>query len=322
MTQHRLVGLETDNLLGFLALLGLLRSLERSRPAWNPRAYFGGTPLNAWLELTVDVTEGEIALAASEGCSAYAAAYSFGSFADLTFDGDQARVLLNASRDDADRATLLSALCSDAALKPKQPRIDATPLCAIFGQGHQHFLSRLTTVANGFRGKDVRKDDADPNDPALIAASLFRPWERNDRTDSFRWDHAEDRSYALRFTDPSRDAPKTQHGATRLAILGLMSFQSAPQIHGQHVALATRGVSRGRRDRRVRITWPIWSQAASLETIHAMLDDPELSAETPSRAVLARRAVDQLRRVYRFSKGKFLSFSRAEVPELRETRGG
>ena len=34
----RLNGIEPDNLLGFLALLGLLRALEASRPIWYPRA--------------------------------------------------------------------------------------------------------------------------------------------------------------------------------------------------------------------------------------------------------------------------------------------
>ena len=33
---HRLDGLETDNLLAFMALLGLLRSLEEARPDWRP----------------------------------------------------------------------------------------------------------------------------------------------------------------------------------------------------------------------------------------------------------------------------------------------
>ena len=35
---HRLAGFEPDNLLAFLALLGLLRSLESARPTWRPRA--------------------------------------------------------------------------------------------------------------------------------------------------------------------------------------------------------------------------------------------------------------------------------------------
>ena len=37
-TEHRLDGLEPDNLLAFLALLGLLRALEETdAPGWLPR---------------------------------------------------------------------------------------------------------------------------------------------------------------------------------------------------------------------------------------------------------------------------------------------
>jgi hypothetical protein len=36
--RHRLNGPEPDNLLAFLALLGMLRTLESSRPEWCPRA--------------------------------------------------------------------------------------------------------------------------------------------------------------------------------------------------------------------------------------------------------------------------------------------
>ena len=37
---HRLDGLEPDNLLAFLALLGLLRALDAARPDWRARAYW------------------------------------------------------------------------------------------------------------------------------------------------------------------------------------------------------------------------------------------------------------------------------------------
>ena len=38
---YRLEGFEPDNLLAFLALLGLLRALEKARPQWRPRAALG-----------------------------------------------------------------------------------------------------------------------------------------------------------------------------------------------------------------------------------------------------------------------------------------
>jgi hypothetical protein len=37
-SRHRLHGLAPDNLLAFLALLGLLRAIQTARPDWRPRA--------------------------------------------------------------------------------------------------------------------------------------------------------------------------------------------------------------------------------------------------------------------------------------------
>ena len=61
-----LPGLEADNLLAFLALLGLLRSLESSRPEWRPRVSWKGPPWIARLHLTQAADEAEVAKAAAE----------------------------------------------------------------------------------------------------------------------------------------------------------------------------------------------------------------------------------------------------------------
>jgi hypothetical protein len=313
--KHRLIGLETDNLLGFLALLGLLRALDRARPAWGARAYFQGAPLSALLEISANVTQEDVAEAASEGACAFAQAFEFEEFADLAFDGPDARRLLQGARTDDLRSSVLSALCSDAALRMrnKEERIIPTPLCAMFGQGHQHFLSRLGSVARSKMSQTIKgKKSILPLDsPTYIQRALFAPWTRSDATDSFRWDHSEDRRYALRYADPSGDAPRTEHGATRLAILGLLSFQSAPTLRGQYPDLRTRGFSRDKRTRAIRVTWPIWSVPATLNAIHAMLDDPELYKDDPTLSRLERFSIEQLRRACRISNGKFLSFTRA-----------
>ena len=79
MSEHRLVGLEPDNLLAFLALLGLLRALETARPAWAPRAYWdvARQPLRPVLVLREAVGEDAVAAAANEGILALAAGYRF-----------------------------------------------------------------------------------------------------------------------------------------------------------------------------------------------------------------------------------------------------
>ena len=67
----RLEGLEPDNLLAFLALLGLLRALEASRPGWQPRAAWDldNPPLRPMLALATPQAAMAICEFAAEGGS-------------------------------------------------------------------------------------------------------------------------------------------------------------------------------------------------------------------------------------------------------------
>ena len=56
MTCHELTGLEADNLLAFLALLGLLRALEAARENWRPQTLESFHPTGVKrCELVVDI---------------------------------------------------------------------------------------------------------------------------------------------------------------------------------------------------------------------------------------------------------------------------
>ena len=68
-TCHRLDGLEPDNLLAFLALLGVLRALELTRPEWYPRAYWDveRAPLRPILTTREQTTSEDISRAALDG---------------------------------------------------------------------------------------------------------------------------------------------------------------------------------------------------------------------------------------------------------------
>ena len=74
-TAHRLERLEPDNLLAFLALLGLLRALEVA--GLRPRAHWAGLPLRPVLTLRRAATQEEVAETATEGCAALAEDYRF-----------------------------------------------------------------------------------------------------------------------------------------------------------------------------------------------------------------------------------------------------
>jgi hypothetical protein len=70
-SRHRLHGLAPDNLLAFLALLGLLRAIQTARPDWRPRAAWDidQPPLRPLLVLAEPTTQEGISQAAAEGAS-------------------------------------------------------------------------------------------------------------------------------------------------------------------------------------------------------------------------------------------------------------
>ena len=310
-TTHRLEGLEPDNLLAFLALLGLLRALEAV--GWRPRVHWAGLPLRPVLNLREAATPEQVAEKAAEGCATLTLDHDFGDEKDMTFDGARARELLEAActPEASGCSALLGSLFSEAALKD-DGRILPSPLCAMFGQGHQHFLTRLADVPRGVLPKAMAKRRPLPNlnAPIYLKAALFEPWLRIDETDGFRWDPAENRRYAMRFKNPSGDAGRTVHGANRLASLGLAALPGAAVVRRRGMRFLTLGAELGP-DGTLGISWPIWSRPASLAAIQAMLAHPGLvSGDAQGMRYLG---VVERRRVRRVANGKFMNFTRAEV---------
>jgi hypothetical protein len=317
--RHRLEGLEPDNLLAFLALLGLLRSLEAARPAWRPRAAWDldDPPLRPVLVLPEPQEQTIICEVACEGAALLAENYSFPQNieddadrqSDLNYDQKTARKLLKraVSVQNRHRAELWGALMSDAA--EKDGKIEATPLCLLFGQGHQHFLDRLAdvprTMAPPPRGRG--KKAVTLTGAESLHEALFQPWTRQDPTPAFRWDPTEDVRYALRAVDPSGDKSLTQHGANRLATLAVPVLTATPAQRGERVRLQVAGGSFARGE--FRFCWPIWREPASLAAIRALLSHPDL-AERPSE--LAHLGVVEVRRARRIGVGKFVNFTRAD----------
>ncbi len=327
-TRHRLDGLEPDNLLAFLALLGVLRALEaadRDRPEGgkrHPRAAWDldTPPLRPLLCLAVSVTREEVAEAAAAGLSVLAADHDLGQWTrkDLNYARDEALRLLeevagNATISARGRADLLAALMSDAAVKedrhPGNSPIDPTPLCLLFGQGHQHFLERLAKVpadpAPPPRGRGKAAVTLSAAD--CLAEALFMPWHRRDPTFSFRWDPEEDVRYALLAGDPTDPAYKggTQHGANRLAAVGLAAIPLVPETRAGRVRPAIVGGSFGQDG--FSFAWPIWSHPATLSAIRALLAHPDLH----KAGGLTHLGVDHLLVARRISVGKFMNFTRA-----------
>lgn len=313
MPIHRLNGLEPDNLLAFLALLGLLRAIEDSRADWKPRVRWTihEPPTRPALHLRAAVTREQVAEAAAEGIRDLAPVHEFPQH-NLALSPEQAREELQSAPEGGDHAAALwAALVSDKAQRPDRDTVEPTPLCLMFGQGHQHFLKRLEVVPRTpAPGPEGRGKSAHPvSEIECLLNALFHPWRRQDLTDSFRWDPVEDVRYAYRADDPSNRSTKqrTEHGANRLASVGLASLTVVPRRVGLHTRLGVRGGRRSRRQFTVR--WPIWRDPISRVSIEAMLSHPAL--ETAHTA--AAFGVAEVRQAARISVGKFMNFTRAAV---------
>ena len=84
-TSHRLRGLEPDNLLAFLALLGLLRALQAADETLCPRAAWDvdTPPLRPRLFLARALTEEELTERTAKGIDEIAESHDFGGRKDL-----------------------------------------------------------------------------------------------------------------------------------------------------------------------------------------------------------------------------------------------
>lgn len=322
-SSHRLDGLEPDNLLAFLALLGLLRALEAddcARPdpeKVHPRAAWDidAPPLRPRLYLQSSVAKSEVAERAARGLRMLAEAQEFDGRQDLNYSRRECRALLDgeASRARLDARTkidVLASLMSDAAIKDdKAEPIDPTPLCLLFGQGHQHFLDRLSAVPRDVaplqrgRGKAAVK----VSDTECLSEALFAPWHYQDPTFSFRWDPAEDVRYALLAGDPTDGAYKagTQHGANRLAAVGLAVLTLVPEQRAGRVRPRIIGGTSNAEG--FSFAWPIWREPATLRAVCALMTHPKLK----DTGALAHLSVDQVLEARRVSVGKFMNFTRA-----------
>ena len=321
--QHRLDGLEPGNLLAFLALLGLLRALEEAAPAWRPRVAWSvdTPPVRPVLSLAKAAGRRAIAATAGEGVLKLAARHDFGPYKDLKLPLEIATKLLHeAACSDSYTADLWAALASDAAVRERNKATEAepTPLCLIFGQGHQHFLERLRAVPR------QRQPDRGPkrNKPTIsetdcLSEALFAPWARPDATPSFRWDSHEDVRYAHRATDPTDAKTKatTQHGANRLAAVGLAALTVVPQRHAGEVRLGVIGGGR-ETDGTFAFTWPIWRVPISLAALRTLLSHPGLDEP----ATCAELGIVERRQARRSAFGKYMTFTRAAaVARNRQT---
>ena len=315
--RHRLDGLHPDNLLAFLALLGLLRSLEDAAPHWLPRVAWSvdAPPVRPVLSLADGVERATVVTTAAAGLNRLAERHDFPcrNLKDLSLCEVRKRLRAVAATDDRYAADLWAALVSDAVVRERNKTTEAepTPFCLMFGQGHQYFLERLRVVPRRrMPDRGPRRSPLTVSETECLTEALFSTWARPDATPSFRWDPHEDVRYAHRATEPTDPKTKetTQHGANRLAAVGLTALTVVPRRRAGEPRLEVLGGDRGA-DGSFSFSWPIWRDPISLAAVRALLGHPGLDAPS-TRAALG---IVGHRRTRRISTGKFMNFTPAVV---------
>jgi hypothetical protein len=107
--------------------------------------------------------------------------------------------------------------------------------------------------------------------------------------------------------DPTDKAYKTgtQHGANRLAAVGLAALTIVPEVRAGRVRPSVVGGTHGATG--FSFAWPIWREPATLCAIRSLLAHPDLLTTNG----LAYLGVDHVMVARRISSGKFLNFTRA-----------
>ena len=293
-------GLDGSNPLGFLAALGVLRTLALKdvpgdwRMRWRISSGGVWTPV---LDGSSKVEKGAfIDLLLSALRRDQTPEFSFSKNLNVTvskFRQVAEAAKTNASSGNRRFADFVASFGCDAIMANKGSAIQDTALRTMSGAGHQHFLGTMSELVVKIQDSDLQR-------------SLFEKWDYADEKLGLRWDPVEDRRYALRWGNPSGDATRTMRGANRLAIESLPLLPSIPVGR----KLQTTGFSR--RDRAIMFSWPIWVRSIGLDVTRSLLAYPQMQDSLPDQRVLRSMGVAEVYRSERITVGKFRNLTHAQ----------
>ncbi len=296
-TGLELSGINGSNPLGFLAALGVLRSLALANPEWRPKLSW--VAKDAWHPMLhfQDVISQDKLLANLNDFLSEAPgkeALELGDnikFTPAIFHRAATEAFAVAKLENQEALRFYAAFGSEAA--EKDGLIKDTDLRTMSGAGHQHFLKFMRDLIEITEYEHLRK-------------ALFLPWSRDDPQPSLRWDQADDRRYALRWREPSSDPIRTVRGANRLAIEALPLFTTV----AQGSQLNTVGF-KGSGSKTTYWTWPIWELPSDLDTVRSLLSLKSLQTDSPDRRNLQAMGIGEIYRSQRLTIGKYRNFTPA-----------
>ena len=264
----KLAGFDCYNLLAFLALLGMLKTIEISCPEWKPRlSWKYRIP---YLHISADVNEREIAEAIVNGIIKIGDKMRFDNAKNLKLSVEEFHELQKQVPYE-----IMAVLGSDGSLKIDTDIVEYPPLCMLLGQGKQNFLERLDMATKVGKNDQVIQE---------ILDVFSDRWDYKDKsTITFRWDPKEYRIHAQSALDPSKDKFQTINGANRLAAVGFTNYVCVPTYRGLETTACIK-------QRHVtHIMWPIWHQKLSLATILMIMCHPHMKkiSNRPSDEIIS-----------------------------------
>jgi len=299
-TELSLPALPGSSLLGFLAALGAFRMLA-TRPensGVQMRWVAGGSSYCPVLQLPSPTGPDGIVETLHAALRGLAGHYVITADKDLKIPRGSFRKLAARAADDfltgtdQNAAAMVAAFGCDAVCD-EDGVIEDTAFRTMSGAGHQHFLEFMNVLAKETTAEQLRE-------------ALFGPWRYRDSSPTMRWDAEDDRRYALRWDEPSKDPVRTVRGANLLAVAALPLF---PVVPTSSSTVATTGFS-GRGSRGTFIVWPIWTGWLALDAVRSLLAFKGLQERNETFvAPLAAYGIAAAYRSQRITLGKYRNFT-------------
>ncbi|MCA9115127.1 MAG: hypothetical protein KDA79_08570 [Planctomycetaceae bacterium] len=297
-----LPGLDGTNPLGFLAALGVLRTLTvpddedratmswtRFGGTWSPRIMGCGSDIESLLERL------QTALNASD-----AEPWTLDSklpFPAETLKAACVEALSLSSIHQRDRADTLASFGVEC-LRDDKGNFSDTSLRMV--RSGDSAGNGLTAYGQRIRNETTIED---------LRRALLEIWCYDDEGCALRWAPAENNAYALQWNNPSGEKATSVRGGNRLA---LAAMPMLPVVPGKHKA-ATTGFSRPE-GRTECLTWPLWDQPASLPVVQSLLLLEELQQQQPSAKEIQARGITA---VYRTDRVMTSTYYRNFTPARR-----
>lgn len=292
-SELHLRGPPPGSLLGFLSVLGLLRSLDVAEPGWKSKVSWKSR--SPYLHTDTLSTEQDVAEAAAQGIKKLGSGMNFPD-PNPNVDADKFKEWQKTIDTE-----VIGAIGSDACLKKDKDAVETTPLCMMFGSGHQEFLTRLG-VATAVEEEDRQDVQGE------VHKALFSRWRYTDTIPkiALRWDPTEYHPAALLSKDPKKEPIYTVNGANRLAAVGFTAYQCVPTRRGLSAVSCMKGIARSDF-----VLWPVWSPPLSLAAVRIILRHPYVKrvasgkADLQARLALKTYGIDVVMKAELFWDGKF-----------------